>query len=130
MRALLLISILAACGDDVEPWAEHSGTRLTLMYASDVAGEAEGILDTDLAVECAFQVEDHGSYTCVPGDAAPSARFVHAWSAWQAAETRIVPMFLIADDGLVVRHAFHDTAGDFDCAFDAAGSCQPFAPRR
>jgi hypothetical protein len=66
------------------------------------------------------------AYVCAPADAA-TVQLVHAECEWQLADARIVPTYLVADDGLVVHHQFHDIAGGFDCQFDAAGICQPSA---
>jgi hypothetical protein len=111
---------LAGCTDDTAPLHEQSGTRLQLMDAS-------WILDTELARECVFQRTSGNAYVCAPADPVVTERLVHAKCEWQLADAPIVPTYLVADDGLVVHHQFHDTAGDFDCQLDAGGICQPSA---
>jgi len=108
---------LTGCTDATAPLREQSGTRLQLMDAS-------WILDTELARECVFQRTSGNAYVCAPGDGVVTERLVHAECEWQLADAPIVPTYLVADDGLVVHHQFHDIAGDFDCQFDAAGICQ------
>lgn len=108
---------LAGCTDEAVPLREQSGTRLQLM-------ETSKIFDTELARECVFQRTSGNTYGCAPATAV-TVQLVHAECEWQLADARIVPTYLVADDGLVAHHQFHDIAGDFDCRFDAAGICQP-----